>query len=194
MKSFISRKDRIILSAIDIINEFGIQGLSIKEIAARQEVNESALYRHFKNKDSIIDGVLEYFAQFDEAIYNSVMKKDLGAKEKVIEYNKAFLEYYESYPAITAILLIYESLNHDSNAKKIMSQILEKRINNLSVLIKECQKKGEINTLFSPKELVFIIFGFCNKMILQWRIDGFNYSLKDNTLITMDKLLTKIFN
>lgn len=192
MKYFISRKDRIILSAIDIINELGIQGLSTKELAFRQGVNESALYRHFKNKDAIIEGVLEYFSQFDNSIYNSTIEKNLNGREKILDYIKAYLEYYEGYPAITAILFSYESLSHDQGAKEKMNLIFGIRLKNIIFLLDECQKNNEITQIIPARELALILIGYCNKVILEWRIGNFSYSFKDDTIKTIEKLLSII--
>lgn len=193
MKSFISRRDRIIISAIDIINELGIQKLSTKEIAARQGVNESALYRHFKNKDAILEGVIEYYSQFDEAIYNSIIKRELSVKDKILEYVKAYLEYYEGYPAITAIALLYETLSHEMPAKEKLRIAFDTRVKNLIAIIEESQCAGEINSIFTAKKLVYMIMGYCNEIILYWRRDGFNDSFKEDTLNTLNKLLSIIF-
>lgn len=194
MKYFISRKDRIILSAIDIINEMGIQGLSTKELALRQDVNESALYRHFKNKDAIIDGVLDYFSQFDNSIYLSSLKKEGSFREKITEYLKSYLEYYESYPAISSILFLSENLGRDNNAKAKSEEIFNQRIKNLIDFIQESQEKGEMNTDFTPRQLAQLLMGYCNKVILDWRRLNFSYSFKEEATKALDTLLTLLIN
>jgi AcrR family transcriptional regulator len=194
MKYFISRKDRIILSAIDIISELGIQGLSTKELALRQEINESALYRHFKNKEAIVKGVLDYFSQFDNSIYNTAMKKESSGKEKIVDYLKSYLEYYESYPAISSILFLYENISRDVELRNQIEGIFNTRLNNIISIIAECQKNNEISSNFTPKELAQILFGYCNKVILDWRIANFSYSYKDDATATIEKLLILIDN
>lgn len=189
MKHFISRRDRIILSAIDIINELSVQGLSTKELAFRQQVNESALYRHFKSKDAIIEGVIEYFSQYDTAIYNSAIKKELNPKAKIIEYAKAYLEYYESYPAITAILFSYESLSHDPIMKIKMNEIFNYRLTSVISLIEEGQNQNDISRLFSSRELAIILFGYCDRVIQQWRMSDFKSTIKEDTITVISKLL-----
>ena len=190
MKHFISRKDRIILSAIDIINELGLQGLSIKEIATRQQVNDSALYRHFKSKDEIILGVIEYFSKFDTAIYNSAVQKEIKQKDKILQYLKSYLEYYEGYPAITAMLLSYEGLRYDPIIKGKMNEIFTYRLNNTAHLIQDSQDENEISKLFSSMELAAILIGYCDKIILEWRMADFKYTFKEESMDTIKKLLS----
>jgi len=189
MKNFLCRKDNIIISAIDIINELGLQGLSIKEIASRQGINESALYRHFKNKDSIINGVLDYFTQYDNAIYNTVIKKDISIKEKILFYAKSYIEYYQSYPAITGIWFSYEAFRHEPVAMEKIDYVFTNRLNSLVKLIEEGQVNGEINYFFTAKELAEMIFGFLRLSIYEWRVADFSIPFKDSTLESLNKLL-----
>ena len=85
LKGFPSRRDSIIMAAVDIIDESGIKGLSTKEIAAKQGISESILYKHFKSLDEVLTAVIEYFSQFDVMIINTVLKRDIPVKEKVLE-------------------------------------------------------------------------------------------------------------
>ena len=46
-KSYLTRKEKIIINAIDILDEGGINGLTMKEIANQQGITEPAVYRQF---------------------------------------------------------------------------------------------------------------------------------------------------
>ncbi|WHH61376.1 hypothetical protein [Petroclostridium sp. X23] len=46
MSSYIKRRESIILSAIEIIDDLGFQGMSIKEICRREDVTEETLFQH----------------------------------------------------------------------------------------------------------------------------------------------------
>ena len=48
------RQQEIIESAGKLLMEKGIKGLTTKNLAIEMEFSESALYRHFKNKEDII--------------------------------------------------------------------------------------------------------------------------------------------
>ena len=120
--SLLHRKDITVLAAIDIINELGIQGLSTKEIARRQGISEGTLFRHFKTKTEIVLAVLDYFSQYDLDIIESIKLMHLEPVESIMFFIKAFAEYYENYPAITAIAQSYDVLSNDPElSSKIIS-------------------------------------------------------------------------
>jgi len=46
-ESFVSRKDRIIASAIEIISESGLSALTTNNLASRENIAEETLYKYF---------------------------------------------------------------------------------------------------------------------------------------------------
>ena len=53
------RQQQIVEAALELIGSEGINALTIAGIAARVGIVPSALYRHFKGKDEVLDAVLE---------------------------------------------------------------------------------------------------------------------------------------
>lgn len=186
---FPNRKDNIILTAIEIISDLGIQGLSTKELAKRQEITESLLYRYFRSKDEIIIAVLENFSRFDLSIRRTVSNSGGSSKEKIMEYFRLYAEYYENYPDITAIMLSFNELRHDPNTREMIIDIYFTRNNFLSEMIQIGQKNGEIASYYTTEELSEILTGFFRNLTLTWKMKGYSFTLKEHTLTTVKKLL-----
>src|SRR5271167_3727180 len=56
--ALISRR-RVLETALAIIDEDGLEGLSIRRLAENLGVNGASLYHHFANKDEILVGAAE---------------------------------------------------------------------------------------------------------------------------------------
>ncbi len=54
-----ARQEQIIEAALELIGAEGVNALSIAGIAERVGIVPSALYRHFKSKDDVLDAVLK---------------------------------------------------------------------------------------------------------------------------------------
>lgn len=186
---FPNRKDNIILTAIEIISDLGIQGLSTKELAKRQEITESLLYRYFRSKDEIIIAVLENFSRFDLSIRRTVSNSSGSSKEKIMEYFRLYAEYYENYPDITAIMLSFNELRYDPNTREMITDIYFTRNNFLSEMVQIGQKNGEIAFYYTTEELSEVLTGFFKNLTLTWKMKGYSFTLKEHTLTTVKKLL-----
>jgi AcrR family transcriptional regulator len=188
-ESILHRKERLVITTIEIIDELGIQKLSTREIARRQGISEATLFRHFKSKSDLLITVLDYYSQFDADIYQSTKLKDMGAKEKIQYYINSYAEYYENYPAITSIMQVLDVLRYETELKEKIISIQNNRTNCMIQLIAEVKKAGEIRPEADSAQLTDIILGICREICLRWRMNGRNFSLKTQIMVTLELVL-----
>lgn len=189
MSSYIKRKDRIIITAIEIINDMGFQGLTTKEICRRQEFTEGSLYRHFRSKNDIILAVLDYYSKFDKDIRETIETKGFSSKEGIKYFIEMLAEYYENYPDMTAILNTFETLRHEAGIAKKVVEIFEFRSESIIKIIEKGIQAGEFQSSIDYENLSDIILGFCSEISLKWRIRQYNFNLKERLLSTLDMVL-----
>lgn len=187
--SLTNRREGIIISTIEALNEVGLQSLSTKIIAKKEGVSEGTLFRHFKNKTEIMLAVLEYFGQYDDDIIEGSINRKLNPVETIRYFMEAYSEYYENYPAITAIVQLYDCLMCDFQLSDKMRAILIKRYTFILHTIKEAQKQGLIRADADSENLSDLITGGGRDICLKWRMNSHNFSLKERTVSMVDMLL-----
>lgn len=187
--SYLSRKEEIILTTIDLMDELGIANVSIKEIAKREKVTDAALYRHFRSKEEIFLGVLEYYMKYDEYIFHTLREQEKPVREKVSGYFRLYAEYFENYPAITSILGMYQILLYQPEFEKIIRRIIEKRTGFLTELFAAGIQKGEFNDNAVLDNMVFVFMGTFEKIIYMWRLNRYQFSIKERTEEVIEELL-----
>ncbi len=187
-----NRKDSIVLTVIDIIDECGIQGLSTKKIAQRQGVSEGTLFKHFHNKAEMITAALDYFAKFDSDIFESTLtyiQNGLSGKEAICFYIESFATYYENYPAITAILYIYDTLKHEPDLSDRVTAIYNSRWQNLKGIVEDAQTKGDLSPDFDSEMIADIITGAFKMICLKWRMNNHAFSLRQRIMLATRAIL-----
>ena len=84
-------RERIFAAAREIFAVRGAHGTTTREIADRAGVNEATLFRHFGNKNALLDAMKEYFCQNNEArirgVFEGLGGNDLAADLRVIGTN-----------------------------------------------------------------------------------------------------------
>lgn len=189
MKRFPGRKDNIILAAIEIISEDGIHGLSTKKIAARQGISESLIYKHFNSINDVLVAVVKSFSRYDMMIINTVRKRDITYKEKIIAYIGPIVELYQNYPPLASIMLNYETLLNYRHTRQLIKGIINTRKGFVKSVIEKAQAEGEMNNNLTSQELADIINGVISDMVLRWKISGYVFNLKEDVLATIGKVL-----
>lgn len=187
--SFISRKDRIIASAIEIISESGLASLSTKSLARKENMSEALIYKYFGGINEVLIEVVQYFVRFDESIIRTVQAKKTSNIEKIHEFFDTYATYYENYMEISSIMLNFEELLHNTDTREIIAECMQKRNECLVNLIEDAMVAGEIDRTFSADELKCIMMGILSTQLLDRRYYDHGSTLKEEVLGSVDKIL-----
>lgn len=190
--SAISKRDKLVLTAVEIIDEMGIQGLSTREVARRLGMSNAAIFNHFKSKNELIHAVLDHYATYDQAVVQSTEARHLSSIDSIRHYYNLFYTYFENYPSITAVHMSFNELHYDETFKLRIKSILQERNAFLNQSIQRAQHNGEIRTDISSSSLCDMLQGSFTTTCLDWRIKQRNYSLKDRLLTNLDTLLNAV--
>lgn len=69
-------KDRILSAAKVVLENEGIEGLTIRRVAQRAELSPMALYRHFADKDALLNALMEDGIAAWEEIVRGIRARD----------------------------------------------------------------------------------------------------------------------
>lgn len=177
MNNLIHRKEKIIFTAIEVINELGIQALSTKKIAQKQEIAESTIFKHFENKSALLLAVLDFYSQYDDDICASVQLKELRGIRALEYYLDSYISYYENYPAITAITQGLDELRYIDDLSERARLIVVKRYECVRQIIQNAQTKGDISSKYDSQIFADIYMGTINGIIRRWRMENYQFDL-----------------
>ena len=184
-KNLIKRKQSVINTAIEIIDELGLQGLTTKEIAKREGVTEPALYKQFKNKDEIILGVLDEYSKFEIKIMNTVIEQEMKPLEAVFYFAKAYGGYYQGYPQITRVLYSMDMYAYDEVANNKMLEILYRRQAFMKGVVEEGQRQEVMDKGIEAQKLAEMILGIMMSIIFNWKIENTESCLNDKIMVAL---------
>lgn len=192
MDTLVHRKDSIVMTAIDVMNEFGVQAISTKEVAKREGVTESAIFKHYPKKMDLIASVLEVYSKYDNDIYNTLKTMDLKPKEAMLYFFELFTSYYESYPAITSITPAFDGLRYHIELEYKIQEIIKDRVQCIKYFIEEGQKCGDIRKDLDKSILADVIIGTFDNICVKWRMTGYSFSLRERSLSAIEMILKAI--
>ena len=88
-------KEELISSACVVCESDGHDRMSLRSIAKEAKVSQTAPYRHFKTKESLLAEVsTRGFIELKEILHNaSNAKKTLSTKDRFLEMGQAYIEF-----------------------------------------------------------------------------------------------------
>lgn len=141
----IKRKETILTTAIEILYEMGIQGLTTKEIARREGITEPAIYRQYSGKKEIILAIIEQFGQYDESIRSTIREQSMDIIEAIEFFMGSYAAYYENCPQLLSLMFSYDVYRYEAEAAERMGSIMEQRYGFLTSLVEEGQREKRID-------------------------------------------------
>lgn len=186
--SFINRKDRIIASAIEIINEAGLASLTTKTLAMKENMSESLLYRYFGGIDEVLVEVVDTYTKFDKAMLATIEAKSISHFNKALELFRTLSTYYEGYKEMSVIVLNYEGLLHNVNTREAIAKCISMRTNFVRTEIQAAIDEKEIIDTYTAEELTCIFFGAMERDLLRRRICNDNKSHEQVASSLLEKL------
>lgn len=89
-------RDRIFAAARTILDHEGIEGLSVRKVATRAGVSTMAMYRHFADKDALLNALMDDGLAVWESIVRAIRADD--PMEWLDAVTEAFLDFALTQP------------------------------------------------------------------------------------------------
>jgi AcrR family transcriptional regulator len=89
-------KDRILSAARAVLEDDGLDGLTIRRVAQRAELSPMALYRHFADKDALLNALMEDGLAAWEKIARGIRARD--SLEWLEAMGEAYLDFALTQP------------------------------------------------------------------------------------------------
>ena len=184
------RQQEIIESAGKLLMEKGIKGLTTKNLAQEMEFSESALYRHFKNKEDIILLLIRFLSENINLRFETILKAENNAEEKFLALFLSQFQFFKKNPHFIVIVLSDGLMDNSEDIKKSIKKLIETNFAALKKIMTDGQESKLFNQEMEADSLVHFAMGTFRLQMLQWKLSNFNFDIEVKGMKTMTDLLT----
>lgn len=154
------RQEQILDITLEIIAENGLAGVNLSEIAQRVGVVPSALYRHFENKEALIDALLD---RTHRALTENIKKITMKSSSSLENLRRLFLMHLEliiKYPGMPKLVFSDAAVLGSSERKEKIFSIVKTYTDQLSAIVEKGQLEGDIISDILPAAVAFSMVSF----------------------------------
>ena len=120
------RKDQILQTLAQML-ETPVGGkITTAALAARIEVSEAALYRHFKGKAQMFDGLIEFIEQTLFALINKITSEEKSGVRQLEAMVAVLLGFAQKNRGMTRVLIGDALVNEDERLQARINQLHER--------------------------------------------------------------------
>lgn len=193
MKNFTDRQIEIMEAATNRIDQYGIQNLTTKALAADIGISEPALYRHFKGKNEILLSLLEYFKrEMENRIGNITFPEHETAGNKLRKIFKSQLETFAKKPSIVSVIFAESIFHYDESLSNKVAEIMDFMNGSVKTNVQAGQKTGCYKKMLSPATITTIITGGMRMAVMKWKLSGNKSDVVKDGMAVLNGILKMI--
>jgi TetR/AcrR family transcriptional regulator len=115
------RRVQILQALATMLEQPGSERITTAALAAKLDVSEAALYRHFASKAQMFEGLIEFIEQIVFTLINQIAEREPAGAAQAAKTVAMLLQFAEKNPGMTRVMvgdaLVYENerLQHRMN-------------------------------------------------------------------------------
>ena len=99
------RRIQILQTLATMLEQPGAERITTAALAAKLEVSEAALYRHFASKAQMFEGLIEFIEQSVFSLVNQINERETDARTQVHKVLTVLLQFGEKNPGMTRVMV-----------------------------------------------------------------------------------------
>jgi AcrR family transcriptional regulator len=138
------RIPQIVDAAIASFAALGLEGARMDDVAEAAGLSKAALYLYFKNKDALIQAVIErLFAPLSPAL--DVLNGDGSARERLQAYANVTLAAFEQMQALYPLIFeLFARASRDEGARAVLQRYFALHRDTLAGAVRAGQAQGDL--------------------------------------------------
>ena len=162
------RQEQIIQVAMNLIASRGFRGLSVAAIANRIGLVPSAIYRHFKSKDDVLDMILDFIQERLFANIRIVCEETSEPMKRLQYILKGHVQTLRENQAIPRIIFSEDVFSGNVKRKNKVYGIINGYLARLNKIIRDGQEKGVIRSDTNSKTVALMFLGMVQPGVILW--------------------------
>lgn len=167
-----TRKKQIASAAFEIIALKGTKGLSISEISKKIGVVPSAIYRHFKGKEEILDAVIDLIKEGLTGIAQIARTETSDPLDQLKKLVVLHAKFILSNKALPRIIFSEDVIAGKNHRRDKVFEAQSAYIAEIKKIVSEGQKLGEIKSDIDPGAAAVMFIGIVLPAGIIWHMSS----------------------
>ncbi|OGB27654.1 MAG: nucleoid occlusion factor SlmA [Burkholderiales bacterium RIFCSPLOWO2_02_FULL_57_36] len=139
------RKLQILQTLATMLEQPKGEKITTAALAARLDVSEAALYRHFASKAQMFEGLIEFIESTVFGLINQITEKQENGLAQAQAISGMLLNFAERNPGMTRVIIGDALVNEDERLQARMNQFIERIELALKQALRVAATQGQAN-------------------------------------------------
>ena len=120
------RKLQILQALAGMLESPKAEKVTTAALAAKLDVSEAALYRHFASKAQMYEGLIEFIETSIFTLVNKITQSEENGRRQALSIARMLLDFSEQNPGMTKVMIGDALVNEDERLQRRMNQFVDR--------------------------------------------------------------------
>jgi TetR/AcrR family transcriptional regulator len=140
------RRVQILQALATMLEQPGAERITTAALAAKLDVSEAALYRHFASKAQMFEGLIEFIESSVYTLINQIMERDADAAQKAARMVTVVLQFGEKNPGMTRVMVGDALVFENDRLQQRMNQFFDRIESSLRQVLRDAAQAQQSAT------------------------------------------------
>ena len=140
------RRIQILQALAGMLEQPGAERVTTSALAARLDVSEAALYRHFASKAQMFEGLIEFIEQSVFTLVNQIIEREANHGVRLRKIVTLVLQFAEKNPGMTRVMAGDALVFENERLQERMNQFFDKLEASLKQTLREASAATSAET------------------------------------------------
>jgi TetR/AcrR family transcriptional regulator len=155
-----ARKLQILQTLAAMLEDPKGEKVTTAALAARLDVSEAALYRHFASKAQMFEGLIEFIETTVFGLINEISAKETSGLKQARSIIAMLLDFAQTNRGMTRVLIGDALVNENERLQERMNQMFERIESSLKQSYRLAVTEHELPESFDPASRASLVIAF----------------------------------
>jgi AcrR family transcriptional regulator len=175
------RQEQIAQAALSLIASHGVKGLSVAAVARRVGLVPSAIYRHFKGKDEILDAALGFIAERLLGNVKAVAHDAADPLERLRLLLMLHVQMIRENQGIPRIIFSEDAYSGHPERKAKVLRMIRTYLDAIAGIVRQGQRCKRIRRDLEPPTVALMFLGMIQPAAILWHLSDGAFDVTKHT-------------
>lgn len=166
------RRVQILQALAGMLERPGVERVTTAALAAKLEVSEAALYRHFASKAQMYEGLIEFIESSILSLVNQIASRESQAQARLGKIITVVLQFAEKNPGMCRVMAGDALVFENERLQERMNLLFDKLESSFKQYLRDLHASGATPTVQAQAQ-ASVITAFCMGRIQRYSRSGF---------------------
>ena len=184
------RRVQILQTLAGMLEQPGAERVTTAALAAKLDVSEAALYRHFASKAQMFEGLIEFIEQSVFTLVNQITEREDGGVLQGQKIVSVLLQFGERNPGMTRVMVGDALVNENERLVARMNQFFDRIESSLRQVLKSAAEgRGSSTPTVDANAQASVLVSFIIGRLQRYARSGFKRSPTEQLDVALRMLL-----